>query len=89
MFQREMISDDQYRTSTQYRFFSFASSEALLAKRTKTNAHSHAQLPQETVYLTVDEEVELVDYYVGKLWDLCRLFKVPSHVKVHTSYVAR
>ena len=78
-----MISDDQYRTSTQYRLFSFPSAQALLAKRTKTNAHSRAQLPDETVYLTVEEEVELVDYYVGKLWDLCRLFKVPSHVKVN------
>ena len=77
-----MISDDQYRTSTQYRFFSFPSPQVLLAKRTKTNAHSRSQLPQEIVYLTVDEEVELVDYYVGRLWDFCRLFKVPSHVKV-------
>lgn len=79
-----MISDDPYRTSTQYRLFSFASPEDLLAQRTRTNTQSTSQLPPDsaTSYLTVTEEIELIDFYVGKLWDLCRLFKVPSHVKV-------
>ena len=77
-----MISDDPYRTSTQYRFFAFASAEDLLAQRTRANSQSRSQLPPDAVYLTVTEEIELIDFYVGKLWDLCRLFKVPSHVKV-------
>ena len=77
-----MISDDVYRTSTQYRFFSYASPQDLLNQRTKSNAHSRSQLPPDSTYLTVTEEIELIDYYVSKLWDLCRLFKVPSHVKV-------
>lgn len=80
--QRRMISDDPYRTSTQYRLFSFPSLTSLQTQRTKTNAQSRSQLPPETPYLTIDEEIELVDYYVSKLWDFCRLFKLPSHVKV-------
>ena len=77
-----MISDEPYRTSTQYRLFSYSSPDELLAQRTKTNTHSRSQLPPEASYLTVSEEIELVDYYVSKLWGFCRLFKVPSHVKV-------
>jgi hypothetical protein len=77
-----MISDDPYRTSTQYRLFSYASKEDLLAQRTKTNAQSRAQLPSDATYLSVTEETELIDYYVSRLWDLCRLFRVPSHVRV-------
>lgn len=77
-----MISDDPYRTSTQYRFFSYASKDDLLAQRTRTNAHSRAQLPADATYLTVTEEIDLIDYYVSRLWDLCRLFGVPSHVRV-------
>ena len=77
-----MISDDPYRTSTQYRLFSYPSPQDLLAQRTKTNVLPLSQLPADSTYLSVAEEIELVDYYVGRLWDLCRLFKVPSHVKV-------
>src|SRR5271154_3719410 len=77
-----MISDDPYRTSTQYRLFSYPSKEDLLAQRTKTNAQSRAQLPSDATYLSVTEETELIDYYVSRLWDLCRLFRVPSHVRV-------
>ena len=77
-----MISDDPFRTSTQYRLFSYPSERELLAQRTKTNAHSRTQLPADAPYLTVTEEIELIDYYVSKLWDLCRLFRVLSHVKV-------
>src|SRR5271167_2860253 len=77
-----MISDDPYRTSSQYRLFSYPSQEDLLAQRSQTNTQSRSQLPPESIYLTVTEEIELIDFYVGKLWHLCRLFKVPSHVKV-------
>ena len=77
-----MISDEPYRTSTQYRFFSYASPHELLEQRTKTNEQSRSQLPLGIEYLTISEEIELVDWYVGRLWDLCRHFKVPSHVKV-------
>lgn len=77
-----MISDDAYRTSTQYRLFSYASPQDLLAQRTTTTAQYRSQLPPDSPYLTISEEIELIDYYVSKLWDLCRLFKVPSHVRV-------
>src|SRR5436190_18397772 len=77
-----MISDEPYRTSTQYRLFSYASPKDLFAQRSKANSHSRSQLSPDSTYLTVSEEIELIDYYVSKLWDLCRLFKVPSHVKV-------
>lgn len=80
-----MISDEAYRSSTQYRHFSFPSKEKLYAQRAKANANARSQLPQETSYLTVDEEVELVDHYVTKLWDLCRHFKTPSYVRVFSS----
>jgi hypothetical protein len=79
---RRMISDTPYRTSTQYRFFSYASADDLLSQRTKANSASRDQLPPETDSLSVTEEIELVNYYVSRLWDFCRLFKVPSHVKV-------
>ena len=79
-----MLSDDLYRVSTQYRRFSYASQEDLLRQRAETNAQSRAQLPPETDYLSVTEEIELVDYFVSKLWELCRLFRVPSHVKVRS-----
>ena len=77
-----MISDDSYRTSTQYKLFSYPSKQDLLVQRTKTNEQSRAQLSSDTTYLTVTEETELIDYYVSRLWDLCRLFRVPSHVRV-------
>jgi hypothetical protein len=77
-----MISDEPYRTSTQYRLFSFPSQAALLSQRTKTNAQSRSLLPPEASYLTVQEELELVDYYIDKLWGIVNIFKLPSHVKV-------
>jgi cyclin H len=80
-----MISDDPYRASTQYRLFSYPSPQDLLTQRTKTNGQSLSQLPTDSTYLSVTEEVELVDYYVDRLWDLCRLFQVPSHVRVSST----
>ena len=80
----DMISDDAYRTSTQYRLFSFPSRDSLLSQRTKTNAHSRSLVPSQTPYLTVQEEVELVDYYIDKLWGIVNIFKLSSHVKVAT-----
>ena len=77
-----MISDVPYRTSTQYRLFSYPSREALLSQRSQNTQKSAAQLPSGTVYLTAEEEQELVDFYVGRLWNFCGLFKVPSNVKV-------
>jgi hypothetical protein len=66
----------------QYQHFSFPSKEKLHAQRTKANANAQSQLPLETRYLTVEEEVELVDHYVARLWDLCRHFRAPSYVRV-------
>ena len=77
-----MISDEAYRSSTQYRHFSFPSKEKLHAQRAKANAHARSQLPPETSYLTVEEEVELVDHYVTKLWELSGHFRAPSSVRV-------
>jgi hypothetical protein len=77
-----MISDEPYRTSTQYRLFSFPSQASLLSQRTKANARSRALLPADASYLTLHEEVELVDYYIDKLWGIVNIFNLPSHVKV-------
>jgi len=77
-----MISDEAYRSSTQYRHFSFPSKEELNAQRARANASAQSQLPPEISYLTVDEDIELVDHYVTKLWELCRHFRAKSSVRV-------
>src|SRR5271169_4598854 len=82
-----MLSDAVYRTSSQYRLFSFPSPEALSTHRQRNILKSAKQLSgsdSSVEYLTSDEEIELVDYYVSKLWDFCRLFKVSSQIKVST-----
>src|SRR5579862_357084 len=78
-----MISDVPYRTSTQYRLFSFPSKESLHLHRSQNTQKSAAQLPPGTNYLTTEEESEIVDFYVGRLWNFCGLFKVSSNVKVN------
>jgi hypothetical protein len=77
-----MISDEAYRSSTQYRHFSFPSKEKLRAQREKANAEIASQLPPGTVYLTVDEEAALVDHYVTKLWELSHHFRAASSLRV-------
>ena len=77
-----MISDEAYRSSTQYRHFSFPSKEKLNAQRARANANAQSRLPPEISYLTVDEDIELIDHYVTKLWELCRHFRAKSAVRV-------
>jgi hypothetical protein len=81
-----MISDEAYRSSTQYRNFSFPSKEKLRAQRAKANADAASRLPPGTSYLTVEEEVELVDHYVTKLWELSHRFRAPSSLRVPPSH---
>jgi predicted protein tyrosine phosphatase len=78
-----MLSDEVYRTCSQYRLFSFASEEVLGEHRKKNT--ENAGRVGDVDYLTPQEAVELVDYYVSKLWDFCHLFKVSSQVKVTPS----
>jgi hypothetical protein len=82
-----MISDEAYRSSTQYRHFSFPSKEKLRAQREKANAQIASQLPPGTVYLTVDEEAELVDHYITKLWELSHHFRAASSLRVQPSHL--
>ena len=85
-----MISDEPYRTSSQYKKFSYPSKEALYEQRAQNTRKSAAQLSSAsgsggsvtTAYLTTEEEAELVDFYIGRLWNFCGLFKVSSNVKV-------
>ncbi|KAK9235971.1 cyclin-like protein [Lipomyces kononenkoae] len=91
--------DDLYRQGSQYRLWSFTVTE-LASIREKVNKraiakikHEHAansfdHLPVE--FLTVQEELDLVLYYCGKMQDMASLFKLPSHVKATgISYLKR
>lgn len=86
MTSRHLTEDDIYRSSTQYRLWSFTP-EALLSLR--QNTHSAAierakqYLPEQDVstFLTVDEEARLVQRYCDTIASTAAHLKWASHVK--------
>ncbi|KAF1346847.1 cyclin-like protein [Delphinella strobiligena] len=86
MAAQHLIEDDVYRTSTQYRLWSF-SPEALASLR--HNTHSAAierakqYLPNSdpSIFLTLDEEVRLTQRYCDTISSTVAHLKWPSHVK--------
>ncbi|PNS15496.1 hypothetical protein CAC42_755 [Sphaceloma murrayae] len=76
--------DDLYRTSTQYKLWSFSADE-LVSLRTSTN---HAALQRASHYLSdtsqclnLDEEVRLVQRYCEQVRSTCDFFKWGINVK--------
>lgn len=92
-----MTEDDIYRTSTQYRLWSFTP-ELIFAQRTRTNAlaaegvraairtaHANATAQaedSEVDCLSVGEELKLVGYYCIQAIKLADFCDFPTNVKV-------
>lgn len=81
-----LTEDDLYRTSTQYRLWSFTP-EALASLRQTTHsaaserAKQYAPNQDPAVLLTLDEEVRLVQRYCDTVGTTSAYLKWPSHVK--------
>ncbi|ODV93819.1 hypothetical protein PACTADRAFT_51567 [Pachysolen tannophilus NRRL Y-2460] len=88
--------DDLYRTSSQYRIWSFTKDE-LLAKRIETNKRgcqitlakaSKVKNPHTLMFesvdvetLTIEEELLLINFFARKAVGLANMFKMPSQVR--------
>ena len=81
-----LSEDDMYRTSTQYRLWSFGP-EALLSLRQNTHLAAVERAKQylpdtdASTFLTLDEETRLVQRYCDTISSTAAHLKWPSHVK--------
>jgi len=87
-----LTEDDLYRTSTQYRLWSF-SPESLAAQRRKTHELAIQRARQygaangdDTDCLTAKEELRLVQRYCEQIRTTSDHFKWPVNVKVGIHY---
>ena len=99
-----LTEDDLYRTSTQYRLWSFAP-EGLAAQRRETHrlaiqrarqyetsftneglANPVGEIPDGDDYLTVEEELWLVQKYCEQIRSSSDHFKWPVNVKARISH---
>lgn len=92
-----MTEDELYRTSTQYRLWSYTP-DGLAALRAKTNIlaaervrsavrrsrnqHENEALDMALDCLTVKEEQKLVDFYCVKAMELADFCEFPTNIKV-------
>ena len=92
-----MLEDDIYRSSTQYRLWSYTS-DSLASLRSTTNAlaaarvrdaiqrlrleNGQANAQEDVDCLTVDEEQKLVGFYCIKAMDFADFLDFPTNVKV-------
>ena len=89
-----MSEDALYRRSTQFRLWSFNKTQlaairaatnqnaVVRAREAKRRARSEASEESTEEYLTVDEELKLIEYYCSKTMELADFLGVPSNVKV-------
>ncbi|OLL26931.1 Cyclin CCL1 [Neolecta irregularis DAH-3] len=91
-----MKEDDLYRQTSQFRLWSFTPT-ALQDLRRRTNSAAIEKISdliredgKETSgvdFLSWEEELELVNFYVKKMNDIAGVFKLPSSIKTENYYI--
>lgn len=81
-----MDENDAYRTSTQFRYWTF-NPKKLAISRSATNVSAAARVREalgesDRECLTTDEELQLVEYYCAQIISISDRMKFPTSVKV-------